>query len=779
MALRPLLILTLAASVSLIGCQSTQKPTDSLAKAHLIPSQALPSNTSFTLAELYQSDTFKLAAVPTTRWLSDNSGYTSLETSATGSGQDIVRYHPATGQRDVLVSAAQLTPKGSSKPLTIANYHWSNDGQQLLIFTNTVRSWRTHTLGDYWVLNRSNNRLVQLGGTAPASSLQFAQFDPQGQQVAYVQHNNLYVQNLATQAIQQLTFDGNAQVINGTFDWVNEEEFDLQSGFRWAPNGEYIAYWQVDTTGVPIFTMIDNVSNLYPSLKQFPYPKVGQTNSALRVGVIAASGGETQWMQIAGDPRQHYIVRMEWAGNSDTLMIQHMNRAQNTLQVLLADRRNGRTQTVITEQSQAWVEQVDDVRYFRAGQSFTWQSERSGYRHLYRYDADGKQEKLTPLTSGDYDVVQLLEIVADSQGEGYAYYIASPDNPLQRYLYRVNLNGQTAPERLTPSQWHGTNQYRIAKDGQYAIHTYSRVGVPPQTRMVSLPDHTSIQDIELNQPLRQRLAERVTNTTEFFQVTTRDGLSLDGYIMKPANFDPNKKYPLIMYVYGEPWGQTVTDSWLGNGWLWHDYMTQLGYVVASVDNRGTRSPRGQAWRHSIYKQLGNITVRDQADALTAMLARWSWLDASRVGIWGHSGGGSQTLNALFRYPELFHAGIAAAPVPDLRLYDTIYQERYSGLLPEDAASYAETSAITHAKNLQGHLLIVHGTGDDNVHYQGAERLQDELIRHNKQFRFMAYPNRSHSIAEGEGTTLHLQTLKAQFFLETLPVTADETNKGEK
>lgn len=773
MTFRYSLLLAVAVSMTLLGCQTTNH------KHQQRNSTTLPNDTTFSLAELYQDSYFKPAAVPATRWLDDGSGYTTLEkpksvepSSTQEAGQAIVRYHPETGQRDVLVSVRQLTPKGSNKALTVADYQWSNDGRKVLIFTNTVRSWRTHTLGDYWVLDRGTNNLVKLGGDAPVSSLQFAKFDPQGQRVAYVQGNNLYVQHLATNAISQLTFDGGEHTINGTFDWVNEEEFGLQDGFRWSPNGQHIAYWQVDTTKVPVFTMIDNVSELYPTLTTFPYPKVGQTNSALRVGVIPATGGDTQWIKLNGDPRQHYVVRMEWAGNNDNLMIQHMNRAQNKLNVLIADRVTGDTKQIINEQSNAWVEQVDDVRFFRNGKSFTWQSERSGYRHLYRYDADLDNVKLTALTTGNHDVVQLLEIVADEQGRGYAYYIASPDTPLQRYLFRVNLNGQSAPERLTPSSWEGTNSYKIAKDGRFAIHTYSRVGVPNQTRMVRLPDHKVIQDIELNTRLAERLAERVTNTTEFFQVSAQDGLILDGYIMKPANFDPNKKYPLIMFVYGEPWGQTVSDSWLGHLWLWHEYMTQLGYVVASVDNRGTRSPRGQAWRHSIYKKLGIVTVRDQADALQAMLARWEWLDKDRVGIWGHSGGGSQTLNALFRYPQLFHAGIASAPVPDLLLYDTIYQERYSGLLPEAAAGYAATSAITHAKNLVGDLLLIHGTGDDNVHYQGTERLQDELIRHQKQFRFMAYPNRSHGITEGEGTTLHFRTLKAQFFYETLPVNAE-------
>lgn len=748
-----------SAVFAMSGCQS-ETPSEP---------QMSTSEPTFTLEEVYNDELFNVASAPATRWLADNSGYTTLEENSEG-GQDVVRYHPETQERTVLVSAAQLTPSEQTEPLEIADYQWSKSGDKVLIFTNTVRSWRTHTLGDYWVLDLTNSELRQLGAFAPESTLQFAKFSPQGDRIAYVQANNLYVEHLdleSSNRVEQMTFDGGDNVINGTFDWVNEEEFGLRDGFRWSPEGTHLAYWQVNTTGVRSFTMIDNISSNYPQLTTFPYPKVGEVNSALRVGVIPADGGDTTWMSLPGNPQEHYIVRMEWAGNNQNLMLQQMNRAQNTMYFWLGDTSSGEVEQLITEQSNAWVEQVDDVRFFRNGQSFTWQSERSGFRHLYRYDADAAGENLTQLTLGDYDVVQLLEIVANEQGEGAAYFIASPESFLERYLFKVDLGGESAPVRLTPEDWTGTNQYQISQDGQYAIHTFSEVGVAPQTRLVSLPSHEVIQVVEDNAELQNTLNERITSTTEFFQVPARDGLTLDGFIMRPDNFDESKSYPLIMYVYGEPWGQTVANKWLGNRWIWHEYMVQQGYVVASIDNRGTKSPRGREWRHSIYKQLGIVTVRDQADALQAMLERWSWLDGDRVGIWGHSGGGSQTLNALFRYPELFHAGIASAPVPDLRLYDTIYQERYSGLLPDAAEQYEATSAITHAENLAGNLLLIHGTGDDNVHYQGSEALVNELVKHNKQFEFMAYPNRSHSIREGEGTVLHYHQLKTDFFLEHL------------
>lgn len=731
------------------------------------PNKTAPT---FSLADIYQHNTFAVQRFPTSRWLEDGSGYTTLEAGA-NNGVDIVRYRAAGDDREVLVEASQLTPEGHTDALPIADYQWSEDGHKLLIFTNTRRSWRTHTLGDYWVLDRDSGRLQQVAEDMPESTLQFAKFNPAGTHVAFVMQNNIYVQGLDSLEISQLTDDGSEYIINGTFDWVNEEEFQLRDGFRWSPDGEHIAYWQLDTEGVPMFTMIDNTSELYPTLTQFPYPKVGEINSALRIGVLPSAGGNTTWMDIPGEPRDHYLVRMEWAGNSDELLVQQMNRAQNTMHLWATSRHDGSVNRLLTEQSDAWVEQVDDLQFFNDGQSFTWLSERNGYRQLYRVDRNENQAKLSPLTTGEhrnYDVIDVKQIVINDAeaSDGWVYYVAAPDNPLQTALFRAAIAGNMV-ERLTPADWAGTHDYQINADGTFALHTFSSMGQAPETRMVSLPEHEVIGELEMNTELAQTLDERITSTTEFFRVTARDGLELDAYIMRPADFDPSQKYPLLMYVYGEPWGQTVADRWSGHSWLWHEYLTQQGYLVVSVDNRGTRAPRGQAWRHSIYKQLGVVTVHDQADALDEMLSRWSYIDGERVAMWGHSGGGSQTLNALFRYPEKFHAGIALAPVPDLRLYDTIYQERYSGLLPEDAESYAYTSAVTHAKNLQGDLLLVHGTADDNVHYQGSELLIDELIKHQKQFQFMAYPNRTHGIAEGEGTSLHLRTMMTEFLQDSL------------
>ncbi|MCJ8317921.1 S9 family peptidase [Idiomarina sp.] len=752
------LVAGVTAIITLSACSNLgdTQPTDETEPAEVTGTSQL------TPEKIFASDTFNVERPAPTRWLEDGSGYTTLEESESANGRDIVRYHPETNERTVLVSAEQLTPNGEDKALHIADYVWSDDGNKVLIFTNTKRSWRTHTLGDYWVLNRSNNELKKLGGNAPESTLQFAKFNPQGTKVAYVMQNNIYVQDLNSFRINKLTKDGNDTIVNGTFDWVNEEEFFLRDGFRWSPDGQHIAYWQLDTEGTPVFTMINNTDELYPTLKEFPYPKVGETNAAMRIGVMPASGGKTQWMDIPGDPRQHYLVRMQWAGNSEQLLIQQLTRKQHINRAFITDIDSGNAQELLRESTDSWAEYVDDIHFLNDGQEFTWLSERSGYRHIYRVYRDSG--RISAITRGNWDVVNVLRV---NEEDGWVYFIASPETPLERYLFRASLDGSGRLERLTPDM-DGTHSYSISQDAKYAEHTFHSVNQVPVTKMISLPDHKVIRTVVDNTDAQKAVENVEKQPVEFFRVEARDGLELDGYIMKPTDFDPSKEYPILFYVYGEPWGQTVANKWGGSLYLWHTMLTQQGYIVASIDNRGTKSPRGFDWRRSIYKNLGVVTVRDQYDALQQMLERWDFIDESRVGIWGHSGGGSQTLNALFRYPDAYHMGMALAPVPDLTLYDTIYQERYSGLLPESAERYKETSAITHAENLEGDLLLVHGTGDDNVHFQGSERLVNELIKHGKQFEFFAYPNRSHGIYEGEGTTLHLRTMMTEFIKEHLP-----------
>jgi len=712
------------------------------------------------------------------RWLEDGSGYTTLEDSeAPAQGKsaqsgneseddrtkDIVRYEPESGARDVIVPSRRLIPKGESQPLEIDGYSWSPDGKKLLVFTNTERVWRRNTRGDYWVLHLTNWDLQKIGGEAEPSTLMFAKFSPDGGRVAYVRERNLYVQNLNDLRITQLTDDGSDMIVNGTSDWVYEEEFSLRDGFRWSPNGKSIAYWQFNTEGVRDFHLINYTESLYPKLTTFKYPKVGQKNSACRVGVISSHGGQTRWLRVSDDPRNNYIPRMEWAENSRTIVLQQLNRLQNTNAVMLANVRRNRLRTILTEKDEAWVDVGDNLKWLDDGRRFTWLSERDGWRHVYLISRSGK--KMTLLTPGEFDVIDVLG--ADEAG-GWVYYIASPDNPTQRYLYRAPLDGSGSVHRVTPAGQEGTHQYQMSPDSKWAIHTYSSADQPPVIDLVRLPGHTSVCVQEDNSELREKIAALKKRPTEFFRIDIGDGVLLDGWCMKPPDFDPQKQYPLFFYVYGEPAGQTVLDRWGGEKYLWHLMLAQQGYLVVSVDNRGTPAPRGRAWRKCVYRQIGILASTDQAAATRAIIEKWPYVDPDRVGIWGWSGGGSMSLNAIFRYPGLYHTAVAIAFISDQRFYDTIYQERYMGLPDDNKEGFKNGSPITFAHQLKGNLLIVHGTGDDNCHYQSCEALINELVEHNKHFSMMAYPNRSHSIKEGENTKRHLYELLTRYLNENLP-----------
>jgi dipeptidyl-peptidase-4 len=699
-------------------------------------------------------------------WLSDGVGYTTLERPAGNKpGRDIVRYDAATGLQTILVPASRLVPPGDSTPLDIEEYTWSPDGRRLLLFTNSQQVWRSNTRGDYWVLDLAGWTLKKLGGNGPASTLMFAKFSPDGGRVGWVRYGeyNLYVEEIATSKITQLTRDGSRTTINGTFDWVYEEELGLQDGWRWNPDGRSIAYWQLDATGVRDFLLYDITDSLYAFTTPVQYPKAGQTNSAGRVGVVSASGGETRWIAIPGDPRNNYIARMDWVPDrgSSELVIQHMNRLQDTLHVMLANAQTGQVRTAFTETDSAWVQQFDALRFLNGGKDILWESERSGWNHLYLMPRDGGAPR--PLTTGDFDVLGVLRV--DTLGK-WVYYVASPDNPTQRYLYRINYGlKRPVAQRITPAAEPGSHFYNMSPNGVYAVHVYSRFGVPPTTSLIGMPDNHLIRTLVDNAPLKAKVAGLRLGATEFRQVDIGNGIKLNAWLIKPPNFDSTSKYPVFFYVYGGPGSQTVTDGWGGQNYLWFQMLAQRGYIVASVDNRGTGA-RGRAWRKLIYRQMGVVETQDQAAAARA-IGRLPYVDSTRLGIWGWSYGGFMSLNVITQAPDVYRMAIAVAPVTHWKYYDTIYTERYNGLPQDNAAGYDKGSPLTYAKNLRGRLLIVHGSGDDNVHFQNTEAMVNALVAANRPFSLMVYPNRNHSISGGT-TRQHLFTLLTKFVEENLP-----------
>ena len=706
------------------------------------------------------------------RWLEDGSAFTTLENSEEHKDhKDIVRHDPVTGEKTILVSAAELIPPGESSPLKIEDYAWSKSQTKLLIYTNSKRVWRRNTRGDYWVLDRSARQLSKLGGDAAPSTLMFAKFSPTEKHVAYLRDRNIYIEDLFDHSVRKLTETPTEDFINGTGDWVYEEEFGLRDGFKWSPDGSSIAYQQIDTAGVQKFPLVNNTDSLYPKVTWFAYPKVGQKNSACRVGVVNCETGRTNWVRLPGDSRDHYVPKMDWADNSEELLLQQFNRLQNQNRLFLVNvevhpvSHSGAQripQPILIEKDDAWVDAHNELTWFDGGKKFAWISDRDGWRHVYIVSRDGKQ--VTLATPGDFDVIRLLKI---DETNGKVYFIASPKDAAQRFLFRANPDG-TNVERITPKGQTGTHDYQISNDCRFVIHRKSSAGQPSVEALITLPDHKTVRILEDNQKLVEKLAKLKLAKTEFLKVDIGDGVVLDGWCIKPANLDPTKKYPLLVYVYGEPAGQTVVDRWGGTSWLWHSMLAQRGYVVMSFDNRGTKSPRGRAWRKSIYQKIGIIPPQDQAAAVKAVLKERSYLDADRVGIWGWSGGGSSSLHAIFKYPKLYKTAIAVAPVPNQRYYDTIYQERYMGLPETNVEGFREGSPINFAKQLEGNLLLIHGTGDDNCHYQTTEMLIDELIAHNKQFSMMAYPNRTHSIKERKNTTRHLRELMTRYLFSNLP-----------
>jgi dipeptidyl-peptidase-4 len=694
-------------------------------------------------------------------WTTDGNAYTKI------SNGNIVRVDPKTEAETIIITKEQLTPQGY-KTLVPQSYSFNAANTMLLVFTNTVKVWRLNTKGDYWVLDMASGKITQLGKNRPAQSLMFAKFSPDGKKVAYVSEHNLYVEDVSNNSIKKITSDGTRKLINGTFDWVYEEEFDCRDGFRWSPDGGKIAFWQVDANKIRDYYMLNTTDSNYSKVISVEYPKVGEAPSPVKIGVADVSTGNIKWMQIEGDPQQHYLPRMEWSAPNE-LMVQQLDRKQQESKLMYCNANDGSTRTFWAENDDAWV----DVNSFEApwkwinkNQEFIFVSEKDGWRHIYKISRDGKTE--TVLTKGNYDIGSITCI---DEVNNYIYFTASPYNATQLYLYRVRIDNRTniidklkKPkedlELVSAENLKGTHRYNISPSGKLATHTFSNFNTPSVTEWITLPDN---KPVNAGKSIANNIKKDAENDVEYLQITTEDNVVLDAWINKPVNFNPSKKYPVIMEVYGEPAASTVTDA---NGAHSNDlYKGDIradGYIQVSIDNRGTPMLKSARWRKSIYRKIGIINIRDLAMGMKKLLEEKPYMDKERLAVWGWSGGGSSTLNLLFQYPEIFQTGIAIAAVGNQLNYDNIYQERYMGLPQENKEDFIKGSPITYAKNLKGNLLYIHGTGDDNVHYSNAEQLVNELIKYNKQFQIMPYPNRTHSISEGEGTREHLSTLYTNY-----------------
>lgn len=688
------------------------------------------------------------------QWTKDGSAYYERD------GKSIVKVMMPSGDKKEFAAGPGL------QNISIRSFRVSDNENRVLVYTNTKKVWRYDTRGDYYVYDVNKKTARKLGGKLPASSLMFAKLNPDGSKVAYVDYfnHNLYVEDVNTGIVKQLTKDGSRKLINGTFDWVYEEEFGCRDGFRWSPDGKKIAFWQIDARQIRDFYMLNTTDSIYSQVVPVEYPKVGEDPSPCRVAVVDAASGLTKWMNVPGDPRKNFIPRMEWTSGSDEIIIQQLNRKQTETKLYLCNVNTGAAKSIYSESDKAWIDikgvwndgSNDGWEWLNGGKEFLWVSEKDGWRHCYRLDRDGKNERL--ITKGDYDLIGLEGI---DEKNNWLYFTASPANATQKYLYRTRMDGSGTAERVTPALYSGTCDYEIEPLCRYASFSFSSSSMGMAETNVTLPGHQSI-DPAFKEPAK------TNSRVEYMRMKTADGIELDGWMVKPKNFDSTKKYPVVFYVYSEPAAQTVGDNaGAGANFLYKGNMADDGYIYVSFDNRGTPAPRGAAWRKAIYRNIGRINIRDQAMAAKEVL-KWNFVDKDRMAVWGWSGGGSATLNLLFQYPDLFTCGIAIAAVGNQLTYDNIYQERYMGLPQENKQDFIDGSPITYAKNLKGKLLYIHGTGDDNVHYQNAEMLVNELIRHNKIFQFMPYPNRTHGISEGAGTFRHLQNLYTTFLKENCP-----------
>ena len=781
--------------------------------------------------------------------------------------QDLVLESP-TGERTVVLAASELlsptanadNPNALQLPVSIDSCQLSNDSNLLLIYSNSRKVWRNKTRGDYWIFNRTNKIFRKLGGNfASPSSLQFAKISPDSTRVAYVFQNNIYSEEIVSGKIIQLTFDGNRDIINGTFDWVYEEEFGCCDGFRWSPDSKKIAFWRLDSSLEPDFFMLDDVnfsvtsnidqrvhkSNIenfqtssnsilfeeglvnetpsvvgserlqaYPRLISFKYPRVGLPNAEVTIGIVSLPECDLESYDVVANTKfvsfdesgEYYLPSMEWYNEGGRLIVQRIPRSQRSCSTYLINPETGTSQLLYNEEDKggAW-QTVFPIFPIDYGDFFLRVSEQDGWRRFY-LSSFSSPTKFTPITLPNVDVIDFVSFDYDSRGMIIGiYYYASPDNATQRFLYRASISGVNERvvvlESMEKENGHddvfvsssdfGFERWIISPDSNWAICYRSSFGVPNRVDLVKLDSASAIVVNHLvdNIELREKIAKEKFGKNEFFkteidsnfdfeigltQVETpvTSKVSIDGWIMLPRDWDPtsSKKYPVLVYVYGEPASQTVVDLWGGSTYLFHRAIAERGCVVLSFDGRGTPAPKGRTWRKCIYQKLGAVGRSDQVAALRQFLSTSPYatkLDTTRIGVWGWSGGGTSTLNLLFNYPDLYSCGIAVAPVADYRNYDSIYQERYSGLLTETPESYFLGSPIHYAKNLQGKLLLIHGSGDDNCHYQTSEQLINALIEEGKDFELFTYPGRSHGIGEGNGTTLHLRKKMLNFWERNL------------
>jgi dipeptidyl-peptidase-4 len=702
------------------------------------------------VTSIFGSGSFR-SELPRIEWLADGRHYTTL-VRGEGGHTSLYKVEARSGEQELLVSGSALIPLGADGPVSIDSYEFSPDGESLLIAAGRERIWRRSARASYFVWDFAQEKLIPI--SREPGQQQYAKYAPDSKHVAFVRENDLYVVDLASGRETALTHDGSENIINGTTDWVYEEELSLVDGFRWSPDGKRIAFWRFDQSAIPPFYLIDEMS-LYPELKPVRYPKAGTANSDVQIGVVDISTGAITWMDTGLD-EEYYLARMDFAGSADEIWIQRLNRHQNRMDLILANVRTGASNVIMTDADDAWLDiDFNSLIWIDNGRRFIYLSERDGFGHLYLFGRDGTLVR--QLTAGDWEVLGTYGV--DEKRER-VYFTGSADGPLVRPLYSVGLDGKGF-ERISGAI--GTHRVSFDPTFTYYVDTFSEAGVPPAVTLRQA-NGEPVRTVSDNAELKTKLETLGLRRPEFLKVPVGGGVEVNGWIVKPRDFDSTARYPLVMYVYGGPGSQTVTDAWGGDRYLWHQQLAQEGYLVASVDNRGTGA-RGAEFKKLTYLNLGKYESADQIEA-ARYFGGLPYVDEARIGIWGWSYGGYMASLTMFKAAGVFSAAVSVAPVTDWRLYDTIYTERYMRTPQENPAGYAESAPLTYAELLEGRFLLIHGTGDDNVHPQNSYQLVERLEEADKQFEFRIYPNKAHGIS-GETTRVNLYTLMTEFWKENL------------
>ncbi len=712
----------------------------------MVSSSVVWSQKEITLEDIWDKGTFSTKRVPGFSFMNDGLHYTKIEDNT------IQKYNITSGEKVEGLFDAEAFKGQDGFSGTIANYSFDNEEEFILIETDIESIYRRSTKANFYIYNREKN---QLRPVFTEGKISYATVSPDGSFVAFMYENNLYYQKIDGGDNIAITSDGRFnEVINGGADWVYEEEFSFAQAFDWNADGTKIAYMRFDEREVPEFTMTLHYDQMYPVYSTFKYPKVGEKNAIVSVHIYDVESGETTDMQLPAD-RELYIPRIKWTPNPQQLFLTQMNRHQNELNLYAMDASTGKVDIVLEEKSNYYIDVDDDLTFINDGKEFIWSSEKSGFKHLYKYALNGKREKA--LTSGSWDVANFYGYDPERK---QIYYQASKKNPMEREIYSQGINES---DGTLISKETGTNNAQFSSTFDYLVLSNSTANRAAQYTVCE-GDGSLLRVLEDNENINALQESYQTSPVEFFNFNTSQNVLLNAWMIKPPNFKPGRKYPVLMYVYGGPGAQTVTDAWKGANYWWFQMLAQKGYIVVSVDNRGTGA-RGEEFKKMTYLQLGKYETEDQIEA-AKYLGSLDYIDADRIGIFGWSYGGYMSSLCILKGNDVFKAAIAVAPVTNWKWYDTIYTERYMRTYVENEAGYDENSPIHYADRLKGAYLLVHGMADDNVHFQHTVEMANALIAANKPFDTHFYPNRNHGIY-GNNARIHLYSKMTRFLMDRL------------